>query len=113
MPAQKISDDDDDQISNWKGGAAEVSSVLKAIGNERRLMILCHLAQRGEMSVGALVEEIRLSQSALSQHLARMRADDVVVTRRDGQVIHYRIADPRIEALMGKLYLLYCEPDGA
>lgn len=99
----------DNRISNWKTGAAEVSAVLKAIGNERRLMILCHLAQKGEMSVGALVEAIGLSQSALSQHLARMRADDVVTSRRDGQVIYYRIADPRVEALMSQLYLLYCD----
>lgn len=108
MNVQGRSGAQQDQILQWKSGAAEVSSVLKAIGNERRLLILCYLAMNGEMSVGSLVEAIRLSQSALSQHLARMRADEIVTSRRDGQVIYYRIADPRIDALMTKLYALYC-----
>lgn len=97
-------------LVGWKSGAAEVSNVLKAIGNERRLLILCQLVTQGEMSVGALVNEVDLSQSALSQHLARMRTEGILATRRDGLTIYYRISDRRIEDLMATFYHLYCKP---
>lgn len=96
-------------LNKWEKGAATVSGVLKAVGNERRLLVLCQLAENGEMSVGRLVDVIGLSQSALSQHLARLRAEEVVAARRDGQTIYYRLADARIEALMSELYELYCK----
>lgn len=95
-------------LKGWQDGAAEISGVLKAIGNERRLLVLSQLAVHGEMSVGSLVDAIGLSQSALSQHLARMRREKVVAARRDGQTIYYRISDAQIEALLGTLYGLYC-----
>lgn len=98
-------------LEKWKSGAAEVSGVLKAVGNERRLLVLCQLAVHGEMSVGALTQAVGLSQSALSQHLARLRSQGAVVSRRHGQTIFYRIADARIEALLTQLYGLYCTSD--
>jgi ArsR family transcriptional regulator, virulence genes transcriptional regulator len=93
---------------DFEANALEVANVLRTLGNERRLMILCKLVEAGEMTVGALVEAVGLSQSALSQHLAKMRDDNVVTFRRDSQTLWYRIADPRIEQLMAELHRLYC-----
>lgn len=91
--------------------AAEVAGVLRAIANERRLMILCKLVEWGEGNVNALAETVGLSQSALSQHLARMRDEGLVTYRRDSQTLWYRIADPRIEDLLATLHKLYCKPN--
>lgn len=99
---------DELDLEAWQSGASQVSTVLKSVGNERRLLILCQIVAHGEMSVGGLEKELDLSQSALSQHLARMRADGILETRRDGLTIYYSIADPRIEDLMSTLYGLYC-----
>jgi len=88
--------------------AAKVAGLLGALANERRLMILCRLVEWGEGSVGALAEAIGLSQSALSQHLARMRQEGLVAFRRDGQTLWYRIADPRLEELFATLHRLFC-----
>ncbi len=82
---------------------------MKAMANERRLTILCHLAG-GERSVGALEALLDLSQSALSQHLARLRADRLVLTRREGQTIHYRLAGGEASAIMATLHAIYCAP---
>jgi ArsR family transcriptional regulator, virulence genes transcriptional regulator len=90
--------------------AAEVAGVLRAIANERRLMILCKLVEWGEGSVNALAETVGLSQSALSQHLAKMREEGLVTYRRDSQTLWYRIADPRIEDVLATLHKLYCNP---
>ena len=75
--------------------AAAAARMLKLIGNERRLLILCFLAANGEMRAGELMSVAGLSQSALSQHLAKMRADGLVAFRRESQTLHYRISDPR------------------
>jgi ArsR family transcriptional regulator, virulence genes transcriptional regulator len=90
--------------------AAEVADVLRALGNERRLMILCKLVEWGEASVTTLAEEVGLSQSALSQHLAKMRAEGLVTYRRESQTLWYRIADRRLEQLFATLHRLYCTP---
>lgn len=90
--------------------AEEVADVLRALANKRRLLILCKLAEQGEANVSSLAEAVGLSQSALSQHLARMRAEAIVSTRRESQTIFYRIADQRIAAIMGALYRTYCAP---
>ncbi len=92
--------------------AAEVAGLMELLASQPRLMILCRLAEQGEVSVRALADSLDLSQSALSQHLARLRTEGLVATRRDGQRIHYRINDPRLLALMETLHRLYCEnPD--
>lgn len=88
--------------------AAEVAGILRVLANEKRLLILCHLAGEGEISVTPLAQRIGLSQSALSQHLARLREDDLVATRREAQVLFYRIADERVGRLLNALYDIYC-----
>lgn len=87
--------------------AREASGLLKTLGNEHRLMILCTLLE-GERSVGDLVDKIGLSQSALSQHLARLRRDGLVRTRRASQTIYYRMAGAEAPAVLATLHKLYC-----
>ncbi|WP_414899921.1 ArsR/SmtB family transcription factor [Sphingomonas flavalba] len=96
-------------LATFEAKAAAVADMLKAIGNGRRLMVLCKLVEHGEMTVGDLAGAIGLSQSALSQHLARMREEGLIAFRRESQTLWYRIADPRIEALLATLYQLYCK----
>jgi len=96
------------EFRDFEATALELANILRALGNERRLMILCKLAEAGEMTVGALVGAVGLSQSALSQHLAKMRDDNIVAFRRESQTLWYRIADSRIEQLMAELHRLFC-----
>jgi DNA-binding transcriptional ArsR family regulator len=91
-----------------KQKAAEVSGLLQAVANERRLLILCTLVESGEATVGMLAEAAGLSQSATSQHLARMREEKVVTFRRESQIAWYRIADPRMEELFAALHHIFC-----
>ena len=95
-------------LATFEANATEVASILRALANERRLMILCKLVERSEASVGTLAEAVGLSSSALSQHLAKMRDEGIVTFRRDSQTLWYRIADPRIEQLMAELHRLFC-----
>jgi DNA-binding transcriptional ArsR family regulator len=88
--------------------AATVAAILRALSNERRLMILCKLVEWGEANVTTLAEAVDLSQSALSQHLAKMREEGIVTFRRDSQTLWYRIADARIEELFATLHNLFC-----
>lgn len=89
--------------------AAEAAQLLKLLANDQRLTVLCRLSG-GEMSVSQLGEYVNLTQSALSQHLAKMRAEGLVTTRRDAQTIYYRLADPIAERLIGVLCELYGGP---
>jgi ArsR family transcriptional regulator, virulence genes transcriptional regulator len=95
-------------IGRLEARASEVAATLRTMGNDRRLMILCQLVEHGELSVGALTEMAGLSQSAMSQHLAKLRDEGMVTFRRDSQTLHYRLADERIETLIAALYRLYC-----
>jgi ArsR family transcriptional regulator, virulence genes transcriptional regulator len=90
--------------------AAQVAAVMRALANERRLLILCRLVEWGEANVTALAGAVGLSQSALSQHLAKMREEGIVTFRRESQTLWYRIADPRIERLFATLHEIYCRP---
>ena len=83
------------------------TKMLKALSNERRLLIVCIL-HMGEQSVGALEEMIGLSQSALSQHLARLRRDGLVKTRRDAQTIYYSLSSGEAERILACLHDIYC-----
>ncbi|MEO9601339.1 metalloregulator ArsR/SmtB family transcription factor [Parasphingorhabdus sp.] len=89
--------------------AGIVANLLKSLSNGRRLMLLCKLVEKGEMTVGEAATEIGVSQSVISQHLARLRTEGLVTFRRDRQTLWYRIADDRVEALMTSLYALYCQ----
>lgn len=89
-------------------GAEQAAAMLRTLGNEQRLLLLCLLIEHGELSVGQLQAEVDLSQSALSQHLARMREDGLVAARREAQSIHYRIDDPRVETLVAALKSVFC-----
>lgn len=90
--------------------ARPAARLLKAMSNEHRLMILCQLAT-GEATVGQLAARLGLSPSALSQHLAKLRADGLVMTRRHAQTITYALSSPEAEELIITLIGLYCVPD--
>lgn len=98
----------DDLLSRFRREAGEATSLLKAMASESRLLILCHLAESGELSVGELAERIDLSQSALSQHLAKLRREKLVATRKRSQSVLYRVCDPRAGQLLALLHDLYC-----
>jgi ArsR family transcriptional regulator, virulence genes transcriptional regulator len=95
-------------IADLEANARNVAALLRALANDRRLMILCKLVECGERNVSALTDDLGLSQSALSQHLGKMRDEGLVSFRREGQTIWYRIADRRIEQLLAVLHKLYC-----
>jgi DNA-binding transcriptional ArsR family regulator len=99
-------------LSDLADRAGDAAGLLKLLANERRLLILCHLAGAGELSVGALAGRVGLSQSALSQHLALMREQDLVTFRRDGQTLHYAIRDPAAARLLAILKDIYCTDTG-
>lgn len=84
------------------------SEMLKMLSNSGRLQIMCKLAQKGEMSVNDLTAYVGLSQSALSQHLAKLRSSGLLQTRRDGQNIYYKLASTKAKAVIACLKLLYC-----
>jgi DNA-binding transcriptional ArsR family regulator len=93
------------------GSAAEAARFLSLLANEKRLLILCHLQATGECDAASLADAVALSPSALSQHLARLRADGLVTYRRDGQTLFYRLADPRAVEVMGVLKAMFCLPE--
>ena len=87
--------------------AGEAAQLLKALANERRLQVLCLLAD-GERSVGEVNELLDLSQSALSQHLAVLRQEGLVVTRREAQTIRYSLAPGPAGEVIETLHGIYC-----
>jgi DNA-binding transcriptional ArsR family regulator len=97
-------------LEKMQSSAADVSDLLKLLGHPDRLMVLCQL-KFGEQSVGQLSRNLGVKQSPLSQHLARMRHEGVVTSRRDAQTMFYSIADPKIAQVVAVLYDLYCEQD--
>lgn len=96
-------------IQDLKASSAEAEELLKALANSHRLMILCELLN-GERSVTALEDVVPLSQSALSQHLAKLREGGFVATRREAQTIYYSLADARAARLIEVLHELFCAP---
>lgn len=89
--------------------AGDAAQLLKALANEKRLQVLCLLAG-GERAVGEMQGLLDLGQSALSQHLAVLREEGLVLTRRDGQTIFYSIAPGPAAAVMQTLHGIYCAP---
>tara|TARA_R110001606_G_scaffold259915_1_gene407632 strand:- start:168 stop:488 length:321 start_codon:yes stop_codon:yes gene_type:complete len=89
-------------------GAANAASMLRAVGNEQRMLVLCLLIESGEMTVGEILKHVPLSQSALSQHLAKMRDEGLVTFRRESQTLYYRVENPAVERLIGTLKEIFC-----
>ena len=98
------------ELEKLEENARRASILLKAMSNQHRLMILCQISGT-EKSVGELEEIIGLSQSALSQHLARLRRDNLVQTRRDAQTIYYSLKGEEASTIIDTLYNLYCADD--
>jgi DNA-binding transcriptional ArsR family regulator len=94
------------ELAGLEAAAASASRLLKMLASEQRLIMLCRLGE-GEASVGELAEHAQLAQSAASQHLGKLRAEGVVATRRDGQTIYYRLADPSTARLIELLCDLF------
>ena len=101
---RRMSDDMD--LAELQANARRASNLLKALSNEHRLVILCELIG-GEKSVGEMVRRVGLSQSALSQHLARLRRDDLVRTRREAQTIYYSLSGHHARSVIETLQRLY------
>lgn len=98
-------------IARFEASAGQAAKLLRAMSNERRLMILCQLGD-GELSVGQIQPLVGLSQSALSQHLAILREQGVVGTRREGQTIFYHLADEAAAKVVATLAEIFCPPVG-
>ncbi|NCT69019.1 MAG: helix-turn-helix transcriptional regulator [Rhodanobacteraceae bacterium] len=94
-------------LDSMRRHADEAAALLKALANGQRLRILCMLVD-GEQSVGQLNEQLDLSQSALSQHLAKLREEGLVTTRREAQTIYYSLASGPAGHLIGALHEIYC-----
>jgi DNA-binding transcriptional ArsR family regulator len=94
-------------LAAMEQSAKRASRLLKALSNEHRLLVLCRLTE-GEKSVGELERLVGLSQSALSQHLARLRRDELVKTRRNAQTIYYSLSGDHATKVINVLYQIYC-----
>ena len=94
-------------IAAMQAHAGKTAKLLKALANEKRLQILC-LLTAGERSVGDINALLDLSQSALSQHLAVLREDGLVTTRREAQTIYYSVADGPAHQVIQTLHAIYC-----
>lgn len=88
--------------------AAEAAALLHTIGNQHRLLILCLLIKHGELTVGEMLEYVELSQSALSQHLAKMREAELVSFRRESQTLYYQIKNPAVKEIVSLLESIFC-----
>ena len=96
-------------LDDMRDNADKAAALLKAMANQHRLMLLC-LLNNGEMSVSSLNQQVAIPQSSLSQHLAALRREKLVVTRRDAQTIYYSLASDEVKAIINTLYNLYCAP---
>ena len=97
-------------LDRMQESAKTATDLLKLLGHPDRLMVLCQL-KMGEQSVGELSENLGIKQSPLSQHLARMRHEGVVESRREAQTIYYSISGDKVAQVVGLLYDLYCADD--
>ena len=98
----------DQELTDFALEASEAAAMLRSLSNEARLLVLCHLSEASELSAGELTRRIGLSQSALSQHLARLREDGLVATRKAAQTVFYRVADQKVHRVLVLLHELYC-----
>ncbi|MBT3139562.1 transcriptional regulator [Phaeobacter gallaeciensis] len=98
----------EEELDQMVDNATTASNFLKAISHEGRLMILCHLVS-GEKSVTELEELLAARQAAVSQQLSRLRLEGLVIPRREGKAIYYRLADERPRRILEVVYELFCE----
>lgn len=96
------------RAADMRAAAQGASAMMKVLGHPGRLMVLCFLAE-GERSVNELAELVDMPQSSLSQHLARMRAEGLVETRREQQSVYYRLVPGEVERLIQCLHDIYCD----
>ncbi len=108
MPQPAMKRKAESGIASLARKAGDVAQLLKLLANESRLQILCQLAISREVSVNDLAHEVGLSQSALSQHLAKMRDENLLATRREAQTVFYRISDPNAARVLALLKDIYC-----
>jgi len=92
---------------DMKAQAGDAAGFLKNLANPNRLMILCLLSQ-GELCVSNIQSHLDISQTALSQHLARLREEGIVTYRRDHRTLYYSILNPHVAEIVGVLYDIYC-----
>jgi DNA-binding transcriptional ArsR family regulator len=95
-------------MDDFEAQASEAVELLKGMANTPRLLVLCHLAEGGENSVGDLADKVGLSQSALSQHLAKLRELKLVATRKDAQTVFYSVCDDKALKVLSLLHDLFC-----
>ncbi|ATG35308.1 ArsR/SmtB family transcription factor [Phaeobacter piscinae] len=107
---QFSTDMDPEDLDTMVDNATRASNFLKAISHEGRLMILCHLVS-GEKSVTELEELLSARQAAVSQQLSRLRLEGLVIPRREGKAIYYRLADDRPRRILEVVYELFCKDD--
>lgn len=98
----------DQKLSDFALEAGRAAAVMKSLSNEARLLVLCHLSEASELSAGELTRRVGLGQSALSQHLARLRENGLVTTRKEAQTVFYRVAEPKVQRVLALLHELYC-----
>jgi ArsR family transcriptional regulator, virulence genes transcriptional regulator len=92
-----------------KQGAAEAAAFVKQLSHPTRLLVLCSLVE-GEKAVGAMADELGVSQTALSNHLSRLRAQGLVDYRRDHRVLYYYLKDANVVRILGVLHDIFCKP---
>nr|WP_323843958.1 metalloregulator ArsR/SmtB family transcription factor [Microbulbifer sp. GG15] len=97
----------DISLDRMRASAGEAALMLRSLGNQDRLLLLCQLSQE-ELNVGELEERLDIRQPSLSQQLGVLRREGLVATRREGKHVYYRVADQRVLALLQTLYQLYC-----
>ena len=102
---------DEFDLEQMAESAVRASQLMKTLGHKDRLMILCQLAD-GEKSVGQIADLLEISQSPLSQHLSRMRQENLVETRREAQTIYYSLKSGEASRIVEVLYELFCDPEG-
>jgi ArsR family transcriptional regulator, virulence genes transcriptional regulator len=95
-------------FADFEANASQAAAFLRELANERRLMILCQLLEQRELSVMQLADQVGLSQSALSQHLARLRETGLVRMRREGSTVYYSVADRSVARVLKTLKTIFC-----
>jgi ArsR family transcriptional regulator, virulence genes transcriptional regulator len=95
-------------LADFAANASQAATFLRELANERRLMILCQLLEQRELPVMELADRVGLSQSALSQHLARLRETGLVRVRRDGSTVYYSVADKSVGRVLKTLKTIFC-----